>query len=145
MAASSINAIDDQGSVWIVGTDVDGYSCWNVHAPNTIISLQVQAGNKWITKSRAKARKNLSLCTDGAYPYAVIYHWKTDVIGNPGDGTSLARVILAREYIAPTKYYKATVGSIFTKQLYLSESDLTSDYFSSMQKMADQYKGSFNN
>jgi Family of unknown function (DUF6150) len=134
-AAQSVTAIDDQGSVWIVGTDVNGYSCWNLQVPTVQIALQVQVGNAWITKSKATAKKNSALCTDPAYPYAVLYHWNVDVLGIPGDGSTKARIIMARQYIPATKKVKSYTGNAFTKQLYLSQSDLMSDYASSLNQV----------
>lgn len=125
-AAQSVTAIDDHDSVWIVGTDVNGYSCWN--SSSYQVSLQIQIGNSWISKSKATPKKNSTLCTDVAYPYAAIYHWNVDVLGIPGDGSNKSRILLARQYVAATKKSKAYTGNAFTKELYLSQSDLMSDY-----------------
>lgn len=134
-AAQDVTAIDDSGSVWVVGGDVNGYSCWNLHTTAVQIALQVQIGNAWVTKSKVTPKKNASLCTDPAYPYVAIYHWNVDVLGIPGDGSNKSRMVMARQYIAPTKKVKSYIGNAFTKQLYLSQSDLMSDYASALNQL----------
>jgi Family of unknown function (DUF6150) len=141
-AATSLTAIDDQNSVWIVGTDVNGYSCWNLQSSSVTISLQVQVGGVWVSKARAVPKRNSALCTDPSYPYAVVYHWNTDILGSAGDGTSKARVVLARQYIPATKKIKAFTGNVFVKQLYLSQNDLFSDYASTLNNSVASAPGS---
>lgn len=126
--AQNLTAIDDHGSAWIVGTDVNGYSCWNLQFSGPLVLLQVQIGNSWVTKSKSVPKKNPSLCSDSSFPYAAIYHWKVDILGSPGNGSDRSRVILARERISPTKRVRGFISSTFSKQIYLSQDDLVSDY-----------------
>jgi hypothetical protein len=142
-AAQNVTAIDDSGSVWVVGGDVNGYSCWNLQTTSIQIALQVQIGNVWVTKSKATPKKNASLCTDPAYPYAAIYHWNVDILGLPGDGSNKSRIVMARQYIAPTKKVKSYIGNAFTKQLYLSQSDLMSDYATALNQVIGGGVGGF--
>jgi hypothetical protein len=123
-------AIDDTGSVWIVGTDVNGYGCWSLPSSKRIPTLQVKVRGKWVTKSKAKLSKKSSLCSDKKYPWVATYHWIVDELGETPHGGNLARDIVAREYLSKVGSSPAFAGTPFVKQVYRNNEDLMSDYSS---------------
>jgi hypothetical protein len=129
-AAEKLMPIDDTGSVWIVGTDVNGYGCWSLSSSKFIPTLQVKIRGKWITKSKAKLSKNSALCTDPDYPWVAKYRWIVDELGETPHGGNLSRDLLAREYLPKIGSSKAFAGAAFVKQVYRNQADLLSDYAS---------------
>jgi hypothetical protein len=129
-AAEKLMAIDDTSSVWIVGTDVNGYGCWSLPSSKMIPTLQVKVRGKWVTKSKAKLSKKSSLCKDKKYPWVATYHWKVDELGETPHGSNLSRDIVAREFLPKIGYSPAFAGTPFVKQVYRNEDDLMSDYSS---------------
>lgn len=129
-AAEKLMRIDDTGSVWIVGTDVNGYGCWSLPSSKMIPVLQVKVRGKWVTKSKAKLSKKSSLCRDKKYPWVATYHWKVDELGETLHGSNLSRDIVVREFLPKIGNSPAFAGTPFVKQVYRSEDDLMSDYSS---------------
>ena len=129
-AAEKLMAIDDTGSVWVVGTDVNGYGCWSLPSAKMIPTLQVKIRGKWVTKSKAKLSKKSSLCSNKKYPWVATYHWVVDELGETPHGGNLARDIVAREYLPKIGSSPAFAGTPFVKQVYRNNDDLMSDYSS---------------
>ncbi len=129
-AAEKLMPVDDTDSVWIFGTDVNGYGCWSLSSSKLIPTLQVKLRGKWITKSKAKLSKNSSLCDDPDYPWVAKYRWIVDELGETPHGGNLSRDLIAREYLPKIGNSKAFAGTPFVKQVYRSQSDLMSDYAS---------------
>jgi len=127
-AAQTLQPIDETDTVWIVGTDVNGYGCWSLGSTKTAPTLQVKVGGKWITKAKAKLTKNASLCTDAKYPWVATYHWYVDELGEIPHGGNLARDIMAREFLPKSGNATSFAGNVFVKQVYRSQADLMADY-----------------
>lgn len=136
-AAEKLMAIDDTGSVWIVGTDVNGYGCWSLPSAKFIPTLQVKVRGKWVTKAKAKLSKKSTLCADKNYPWVATYHWIVDELGATPHGGNLARDIVAREYLPKSGNSNAFAGTPFVKQIYRNEEDLMSDYSSVIYEALD--------
>lgn len=123
-------AIDNTDSVWIVGTDVNGYGCWSLSSTKLIPTLQVKIRGKWVTKSKAKLSKKSSLCSDRKYPWVATYNWIVDELGDTPRRGKLSRDIVAREYLPKIGNSTPFAGNPFVKQVYRNEDDLMSDYSS---------------
>ena len=134
-AAEKIMAIDDSGSVWIVGTDVNGYGCWSLPSTKLVPTLQVKVGGKWVTKTKAKLSKKSSLCANKKYPWVATYHWVVDELGEIPHGGNLARDLVAREYLPKIGSSTSFAGAPFVKQIYRSEDDLLADYASGINDL----------
>jgi hypothetical protein len=126
--AEVIQPIDREDTVWILGTDVNGYGCWSLSSSKLIPTLQVKVNGKWVTKSKAKLSKDRELCSDPKYPWVAKYRWIVDELGETPHGGNSARDIVAREYLPKYGNSKPFAGTPFVKQVYRSESDLWSDY-----------------
>jgi hypothetical protein len=129
-AAEKLMPIDDTDSVWIVGTDVNGYGCWSLSSSKLIPTLQVKIRGKWVTKAKAKLSKSSTLCSDTDYPWVARYRWIVDELGEAPHVGNLSRDLLAREYLPKFGNSKAFAGAAFVKQVYRSQADLMSDYAS---------------
>lgn len=127
-SAEVLQPIDKEGTVWIFGTDVNGYGCWSLPSSKFIPTLQVKVNGKWITKTKAKLRKDSNLCSDSKYPWVATYKWIVDELGEVPRGNDRSRDIIAREYLPKYGSSKAFAGTPFVKQVYRSQSDLFSDY-----------------
>ena len=140
-AAEKLMAIDETGSVWVVGTDVSGYGCWSLPSTKFIPTLQVKVRGKWVTKTRAKLSKKSSLCVDKKYPWVATYQWIVDELGDTPHGGKLSRDIVAREYLPKIGSSKAFAGTPFVKQVYRNEDDLMSDYSSVIDEAVGRISG----
>jgi hypothetical protein len=140
-AAEKLTAIDETGSVWVLGTDVSGYGCWSLPSTKLIPTLQVKVRGKWVTKTRAKLSKKSSLCADKKYPWVATYHWVVDEVGDTPHGGKLSRDIVAREYLPKIGGSKAFAGTPFVKQVYRNEGDLMSDYSSVIDEAIGRISG----
>jgi hypothetical protein len=127
-AAEKLMPIDDTESVWIVGTDVNGYGCWSLSSSKLVPTLQVKLRGKWVTKSRARLSKSSALCSDPDYPWVAKYRWIVDELGETPHKGNLSRDLVAREYLPKIGNSKVFAGSAFVKQVYRSRADLLSDY-----------------
>jgi hypothetical protein len=127
VSAETLMPIDDTGSVWIVGTDTNGYGCWSLNSSSLKPVLQVKVRNKWVTKTKAKLTKNSSICDDVKYPWVATYRWIVDELGETPRSGSNARNLMAREYLPSTRNTKYFAGSPFVKQVYASKSDHMAD------------------
>ena len=129
-SAEKLMAIDDTDSVWIVGTNVNGYGCWSLPSKKFIPTLQVKISGKWVTKAKAKISKNSSLCAESKYPWVATYQWNVDELGETPHGENLSRDLIAREYLPKSGNSPAFAGSAFVKQVYRSQADRMADFAS---------------
>jgi hypothetical protein len=125
--ANNPKQIDDADTVWIVGYDVNGFSCWSLSSGKRIPTLQVKISGRWVSKAKAKLSKNSSMCRDKKYPWLAIYNWKVDEFGTTPHAGSSARDLMVREYLPKFGSEKAFVSDVFTKQVYSSNSDRIKD------------------
>jgi hypothetical protein len=132
-AAQEILAIDDEKTVWIIGTDINGYSCWSLDSTRKPI-LQVKVEGKWVTKAKAKLRKDSSLCSDPKYPWVAVYNWRVDEMGEISNRGNLSRDLMAREVLPKYKNYKAYIDAAFVKQVYRNQQDLLTDYETALSR-----------
>ncbi len=122
IGAETLMPIDDTGSVWIVGTDTNGYSCWSLSSTKSKPTLQVKVRSKWITKAKAKLSKNSSICEDSEYPWVATYNWIVDELGETPHSGTKARDLMAREYLPKSGNTKSFTSAPFVKQVYASKS-----------------------
>lgn len=134
-AAETLQEIDKTDTVWIVGTDVNGYACWSLSSTKQVPTLQVKVSGKWITKAKGKLSKKASLCSGSKYPWVVTFHWFVDEIGDTQHGGALSTDILAREYLPKYGTSKAYSTPAFIKQVYKSQADLAADYASAINNV----------
>lgn len=134
-AAEKLMPIDDTDSVWIVGTDVNGYGCWSLSSSKLIPTLQVKLRGKWVTKSKSKLSKNSALCSDPDYPWVAKYRWVVDELGETPSQGSSSRDLVAREYLPKIGNSTAFAGAAFVKQVYRNRTDLLSDYDSTINDL----------
>jgi hypothetical protein len=125
--ADNPKQIDDADTVWIIGYDVNGFSCWSLSSSKRIPTLQVKISGRWVNKAKAKLSKNTSICGDKKYPWLAIYNWKVDEFGTTPNAGSSARDLMVRQYLPKFGSNKAFVGDVFTKQVYSSNSDRIKD------------------
>lgn len=135
IAAEPIQEIDKTDTVWIVGTDVNGYACWSLSSTKQIPTLQVKVSGKWITKAKGKLSKNSSLCSGSKYPWVVTFHWLVNEIGDTQHPGARSTDIFAREYLPKVGAFKAYSTPAFIKQVYESHADLAADYASAINNV----------
>jgi hypothetical protein len=127
-AAEELQPIDRQDTVWIFGTDVNGYGCWSLSTTKQVPTLQVKLNGKWITKAKARLSKDTSKCSDPKYPWVARYRWIVDELGEIPHNGNRSRDIVAREFIPKTGSYKSFAGTPFVKQVYRNQAELEADY-----------------
>jgi hypothetical protein len=133
--ADTPTVIDDIDTVWTVGFDVNGYSCWSLQNTKVTPNLQVKIANKWVTKAKSKISKNSSLCSDPKYPWVALYSWKVDVFGETPHPGNSARDLMAREYLPKSRLFKGYVSEIFVKQVYARNEDRIRDGIKAFEEL----------
>ncbi len=136
--ADTPTLIDDVDRVWIVGYDVNGFSCWSLSSTKRIPMLQVKLANKWITKAKAKLSKNPSLCSDPEYPWVALYNWRVDEFGQNPRPSNSAKDLMARQFIPKNGKDKAYSSAIFVKQVYASNEDRVRDGIKAFQDLIEE-------
>ena len=134
-ATETLREINETDTVWIVGTDVNGYACWSLSSTKQIPTLQVKVSGKWITKAKGKLSKSASLCSGSKFPWVVTFHWFVDEIGDVQHAGALSTDIFAREYLPKYGTLKAYSTPAFVKQVYESQADLSVDYASAINNV----------
>lgn len=123
-AAEKLTPIGSPNNVWIVGSNVNGYSCWSLSS-NQVPSLQIRVRGKWVTKSKAKLTKNSKLC-ESKFPWLATYSWIVDELGTPSK-KNRAYDLFARQRIPKTKNFKGYVSPPFLKQVYRNREEHMND------------------
>ena len=131
-AAEVLQPIDRQDTVWIIGTDVNGYGCWSLSTTKQVPTLQVKINGKWITKAKARLSKNKNICSDPKYPWVAKYQWIVDELGEVPHIGNRSRDIMAREFLPKLGNYKSYASTPFVKEIYRSQADLEADYSDSL-------------
>lgn len=133
--SAELSRIDDSDTVWIVGYDVNGFSCWSLSSSKQVPILQVKISNKWVNKAKARISKNSSLCSDKKYPWVATYNWRVDEFGQTPHFGNSSRDLMAREYIPKNATTNAYYGSVFVKQVYASNDERIRDGVKAFEEM----------
>jgi len=140
-SAPNVTPINDSGSVWIVGTDVNGYGCWALSSSKVVPLLQVKVAGRWLTKAKAKLSKNSGLCSDSNYPWVATFHWNVDELGEVPHLGNASRDLMARIILPKFRGDSGFTGPVFVKEVYRSPGDLVSDYGDVLSKAMGSKSG----
>jgi hypothetical protein len=109
-----------QGYEWIVGIDINTYTCFALDTEKQQPVLQFLIGNKWVTKVKAQVNAGNSNCQDPEFPYFTLFKFKMDTRGNIAFGNEFKKRIKSRIYIPKVGNFKPYYGTIFTNNVYPS-------------------------
>jgi hypothetical protein len=128
----------EQGYEWIVGIDINAYTCFSLESKEQRPTLQFQINNKWVSKVKSSVSLNETYCADPEYPYFTRFNFKMDTKGQIAFGSDFKKRIKSRIYIPKVKSFKPYYGTVYVNNVYPSlkayEDQVRSDVIAQMNQ-----------
>jgi len=131
----TLQPLNKDGTDWLFGQDIFGYSCWKLSNLKTAPQLQIESSNIWKTVAKGTMVKDLNNCSSD-YPIRVTYHWKVNIYGPSNPNSPHEQQLSVREFLpknAPYNHAAIYTGN-FTKGMFPSRMEQIAAYFDVMNK-----------